>query len=66
MELFSHAKSFATRANAIKKLSNTIDLEDNTVRWFIIATEDDRFIPAVSVGNRPELMGLAHHGICVL
>lgn len=62
MELFTEtAATYATRANAIRKLSTVVgDLRD--YHWLISTNEQGRFIPVV-IGSQH--MHLAHSGICV-
>ena len=63
---FSNANSYATYANAVKKLRSVLGDTFNNVHWLIVSQEDGRFSPAVIAHNKPELTYLIHCGICVI
>lgn len=68
MELFSEAKGYATRKNAIQKLAKVFpEYEDS--RYTVVVLPTGRFLPVVQVtGSKNEWMAgpLAHNGIGVM
>jgi len=67
MELFAeNSTTFATRANAVKKLEKVLGDNFCNYFWVIGVNEQGRFYPIVtgSYGGEPTTH-LAHQGICI-
>lgn len=67
MQAFKEASSFATRKNAVRKLEKVLGDKLPTFDWVIIAQEDGRFSPLVTLwGEQTTLAAaLAGAGVCV-
>jgi hypothetical protein len=66
MRLANEAKSYATQANAIKKLAQVFGADFETradLRWMISVNSAGRFVPVV-VGI--QWAGVAHAGVAVV
>lgn len=68
MQIFANASSFASRKNAITKLTKVLGERLPDFQWMVITQEDGRFTPVVNLRDiqRVEAAALAHAGICVL
>ena len=67
IQLFHDAKSYATRANAMKKFT-ALKWLPPACRTFVIATEDGRFQPVVHLppGHTHHAMSVIAAGCCAL
>jgi len=66
MRLFEQANSYATQANAMKKLTAMLGTEVDQYRWLIGVTSEGRYVPVVLSGpSGGPCAWLAGSGICV-
>lgn len=69
MTQFANASSFASRKNAIAKLTRVLGDDLPKIHWFIIAQEDGRFTPVANVrGTRlaTAAAAIAQAGVAVI
>jgi hypothetical protein len=67
MNIIDKPKGYATRKNAVARLSKVLGETLDDHRWFIIALSSGRFQPAVTVGSTHGNCGAyAQAGIAVI
>ncbi len=66
MQIFDQAPSYATRANAERKIRKVFGAAADSQRWFVIAQADGRFTPCVVRDSGNGNVGACHQRICVV